>query len=312
MYYDVLVTGGAGFIGSNLCRKLLNMGKKVFCIDNLSSGYLENIEDLNKEEKFLFLEHDIITPIDIKVGQIYNFACPASPSYYQKNPIATIQTNVIGSMNLLDLAVKNNARILQASTSEIYGNPLVHPQTETYFGNVNPIGIRACYDEGKRMAETLFFDYKRFYGIDTRVIRIFNTYGPGMSVSDGRVIPNFCNQALNNEDITIYGDGKQSRSFCYIDDLIDGMIKVMEYEGVLETPINLGSMNEITVYELAEEIIRQTESKSKISFNPLPSDDPVRRKPDICLADEFLNWKPKVTLQEGIRKVMEYYKEQKG
>lgn len=302
----VLVTGGAGFIGSHLCEKLLQKGYIVICLDNLFTGSKKNIKNLLENGNFKFIEQDIIEPLDIEVDQIYNLACPASPPHYQHDPIKTTKTSVLGILNMLDLAKKYNAKLLQASTSEVYGDPLEHPQKESYWGNVNPIGIRSCYDEGKRCAETLVMDYRRQYNIDTKIIRIFNTYGPNMHPEDGRVVSNFIIQALKNEDITVYGDGTQTRSFCYVSDLIDGIIKTMETNDITG-PINLGNPNERTVLNLAELIIKMTNSSSKIIYKSLPKDDPVRRKPDITLAKEILNWEPKVAIEEGLTKTIEYF-----
>ena len=306
----VLVAGGAGFLGSNLCRKLLENGDYVICLDNLFTGRKSNIEDLLDNKNFEFIEHDVQKPIDIKVDQIYNAACPASPPAYQKSPTNTTKTCVLGLLNLLDLATKNNATILQFSTSEIYGDPLVHPQVEDYRGNVNPIGIRACYDEGKRVGETLMFDYAREFGTKIKVIRIFNTYGPAMDKNDGRVVSNFIVEALKGEDITIYGDGTQTRSFCYVDDLIDGIIKMMNSDESFQGPVNLGNPGEFTMLELANMVIELTNRNSKIVFKPLPSDDPIKRKPDISLAKKKLKWTPKIKLEKGLKKTIEYFKKE--
>ena len=297
----VLVTGGSGFLGSHLCEKLLSMEHQVIALDNLLTSEITNIQHLLPHKNFTFIKHDIINPIDLEVDWIFNLACPASPPLYQKDPVHTMKTNVIGAINMLELAKKNNARILQASTSEVYGNPLEHPQTETYWGNVNPIGIRSCYDEGKRAAETLFFDYYRQYNIDIKVIRIFNTYGPRMNKYDGRVVSNFINNALENKPLEIYGDGTQTRSFCYVDDLIDGIIAMMESPKNITGPINLGNPNEITILELAKAVIEITQSKSLVIFKKLPQDDPTKRKPDISLAKELLGWEPKVGLEDGLK-----------
>lgn len=302
-----IVAGGAGFLGSHLCDKLIEEGLSVICVDNLYTGRKKNIEHLMINPWFEFEEHDIRIPLKVEADYIYNLACPASPPHYQKDPIMTAETNVLGALNLLKLAYKNKARILQASTSEVYGDPVVHPQPEDYRGNVNPIGVRACYDEGKRMAETLFFDYYRTHGVDIRVIRIFNTYGPRMNPDDGRVVSNFIVQALRGEDITIYGDGSQTRSFCYVDDLIDGIYKMMNSESFLG-PMNLGNPDEFTVLELAEKVIEMTDSKSKLVYKSLPSDDPTQRRPVIALADEQLGWKPTIKLDEGLRKTIEHFK----
>lgn len=303
----ILVTGGAGFIGSHLCKRLLEKGNKVICFDNLFTGSKSNIKDLMDNPDFEFVEGDVLNQLSYEVDEIYNLACPASPVHYQYDPVMTTKTSFIGALNVLELAKKTGARILQSSTSEIYGDPLVHPQTEDYRGNVNPIGPRACYDEGKRVAETLFFDYKRQYGVDIRVIRIFNTYGPHMLANDGRVVSNFIVQALNNEDITIYGDGSQTRSFCYVDDLVNGMIAMMEKDD-FNGPVNLGNPHEMTVLELAEMIIEKTGSSSKIVHKPLPVDDPIKRKPNIELAKKELNWQPAVSISDGIDSTIEYFR----
>ncbi|MBX9974038.1 UDP-glucuronic acid decarboxylase family protein [Cytobacillus firmus] len=304
----VLVTGGSGFLGSHLCRFLLNEGHEVFCIDNLYTGRKENIEDLTGNERFTFILHDIVQPIDIEADEIYHLACPASPPHYQLDPVKTLTTNFIGSLNLLELAKKYNSKILFASTSEVYGDPLIHPQKESYNGNVNSIGPRACYDEGKRCAESLFFEYYRQHHLNIRVIRIFNTYGPGMALNDGRVVSNFILQALKGKDLTVYGDGSQTRSFCFVDDLISGMVSMMNTKKDFTGPVNLGNPAEVTVLELANKIIDLIGSSSKITFLPIPKDDPSRRKPDISLAKEQLNWMPAVTLDEGLKKTIEYFK----
>ncbi len=303
----ILVTGGAGFLGSHLCKLLLQEKNiKVICLDNFYTGYKENVIDLIKFENFEIIEHDITKPIKIKVNQIYNLACPASPIHYQKNPVQTIKTAVHGAINMLDLAKYNDAKILQASTSEVYGDPKIHPQKEDYWGNVNPIGIRSCYDEGKRCAETLFFDYHRQLSLKIKIARIFNTYGPNMDTNDGRVVSNIIIQALKDEDITIYGNGNQTRSFCFVDDLIKGLYNLMESN---ETgPINLGNPAEFKIIELANKIIKITKSKSKIVYLNLPQDDPQQRKPDISLAMKILNWSPNVTLDEGLLKTIDYFK----
>lgn len=303
----ILVTGGAGFIGSHLCKKLVNEGNYVICLDNLFTGSLENIKCLMDNPNFKFVEEDIESEIDFDVNQIYNLACPASPPHYQFNPVKTVRTSVVGIANMLDLAKKYNASILQASTSEVYGDPLEHPQKETYWGNVNPIGIRSCYDEGKRCAETLMMDYHRQFGADIKIIRIFNTYGPNMHPNDGRVISNFIVQALKGEDITIYGDGSQTRSFCYISDLIEGIVKMMDTQNFIG-PVNLGNPNERTILNLAELIIKKVGSNSKIVYKPLPKDDPIKRKPDISLANEKLNWTPLVNIDTGLDLTIEYFK----
>ncbi len=303
----ILVTGAAGFLGSHLSEKLLMKGHKVIGIDNLSSGSSKNLENVITQENFRFIEHDITDYIDIECDQIYNLACPASPVQYQNNPISTLKTNVIGAYNLLELAVKNEAKIFQASTSEVYGDPLEHPQKESYWGNVNPIGIRSCYDEGKRCAETLFFDYQREHKIHIRVGRIFNTYGPKMQLEDGRVVSNFIIQALAGKSLTVYGAGNQTRSFCFVDDLIRGFVLLMENEK-LSGPVNLGNPIEFTMTELAKKVIELTSSTSEIIFEELPQDDPKMRKPDIDLAFQELGWSPSVSLDEGLRKTIEYFK----
>lgn len=303
----VLVTGGAGFLGSHLCDRLIEAGNEVICADNLFTGSKDNIRHLLSNPNFEFIRHDVTIPLYVEVDQIYNLACPASPVHYQHDPIKTAQTSVYGAMNMLGLAKRLNARILQASTSEVYGDPEVHPQPESYRGCVNPIGIRSCYDEGKRMAETLFFDYHRQNNVDIRVIRIFNTYGPRMNKNDGRVVSNFIVQALKGEDITIYGSGMQTRSFCYVDDLIDGMMRMMNCEN-FNGPVNIGNPGEFTMLELAEKVIAFTGSKSKLVFHPLPSDDPTQRKPVIELAKEKLDWQPKISLDEGLVKTIDYFR----
>ena len=303
----ILVTGGAGFIGSHLCKKLIENGDNVICLDNFFTGRHENIEKLKEKETFQLLEHDIIEPVDIECDEIYNLACPASPVHYQYDAIKTLKTSVLGILNMLELAKKYNAKILQASTSEVYGSPLEHPQKETYWGNVNPIGIRSCYDEGKRTAETLMTDYNRQYGVKTRIIRIFNTYGPNMDPKDGRVVSNCITQALKGENITIYGDGTQTRSFCYVDDLVDGIIKMMNNKQDFTGPVNLGNPSERTVLDLAEKILELTGSNSKLEFLPLPGDDPVKRKPDISVAQRELGWKPKTDIIEGLKKTIDYF-----
>lgn len=304
----ILVTGAAGFIGNHLCRRLLNEGNYVIGIDNFFTGLKKHIEDLLDNPNFELIEHDIVEPIDIKCDQIYNLACPASPPHYQYDPVKTMKTSVLGILNMLELAKQHNATILQASTSEVYGNPNVHPQKETYWGNVNTIGIRSCYDEGKRCAETLMMDYHRQYGVDTRIIRIFNTYGPNMDPKDGRVVSNCIMQALKGEDITIYGDGSQTRSFCYVDDLVDGIIKMMNNPQKFIGPVNLGNPSERTVLNLAEIILELTNSKSKIVYMPLPSDDPVKRKPDITVAQKELGWEPKFDIKDGLTLTIDYFK----
>lgn len=304
----ILVTGGAGFIGSHLCKELIKRGNDVICLDNFFTGSKDSIRHLLGNNHFELVRHDITKEYFIEVDEIYNLACPASPPHYQYNPIKTAKTSVLGIINMLGLAKRCKARILQASTSEVYGDPNVHPQKETYWGNVNPIGIRSCYDEGKRMAETLMFDYHRQNNVDIRVIRIFNTYGPNMNKNDGRVVSNFIVQALQNKDITIYGDGSQTRSFCYVSDLINGMIKMMENEIGFIGPVNLGNPVETSILDFAKFIIELTGSKSKIVFLPLPSDDPTQRKPDISLAKEKLNWEPSVDVKDGLLKTIEYFK----
>ncbi|MEK6913321.1 MAG: UDP-glucuronic acid decarboxylase family protein [Nanoarchaeota archaeon] len=304
----ILVTGGVGFLGSHLCRYLLQKGHHVVCMDNFFTGRTMNILDLEKNPKFKIIPHDIINPIKIEehFDRIYNLACPASPPAYQFDSIKTIQTNTVGVMNVLEFAKLNGARVLQTSTSEIYGDPLEHPQKETYRGNVNTIGPRACYDEGKRVAETLFMDYHRKYGLQIRIVRIFNTYGPSMDKDDGRVVSNFIMQALNNNPLTMYGIGKQTRSFCYVSDLVEGLYKMMESN---ETgPVNLGNPGEFTMLELAEKIIKLTNSKSKIEYKDLPQDDPQQRKPDITLAKNLLKWQPTIQLNEGLKKTIDYFK----
>lgn len=304
----ILITGGAGFIGSHLCRRLLAEGNTVICLDNLFTGRRQNIKELETNENFSFIEHDVVEPIDLKVDQIFNLACPASPVHYQFDPTHTTKTSVLGAINLLGLAKKNNARILQASTSEVYGDPDVHPQPESYWGKVNPIGIRSCYDEGKRVAETLFMDHHRQYDVDIRIIRIFNTYGPGMNPKDGRVVSNFIVQALKNQDITIYGDGSQTRSFQYVEDLVNGIMLMMNNETDFIGPVNLGNPNEFTVKQLAEKVLELLpNSKSKISYEELPQDDPRQRKPDINVAKKELDWGPTVQLEEGLLKTIEYF-----
>lgn len=303
-----LVTGGAGFIGSHLCKKLLDLGKKVLCLDNMFTGTYDNISELYSNPNFEFINANVIHPLQLDVDEIYNLACPASPIQYQYDPIMTTKTSFLGALNVLDLAKRNCAKVLQASTSEIYGDPLVHPQTEDYRGNVNAIGPRACYDEGKRVAETLFSDYRRLYGVDTKIVRIFNTYGPHMLENDGRVVSNFIMQALGEKPLTIYGDGSQTRSFCYVDDLVNGLISMMETDSKVSGPINLGNPREMTVLELAEMIIKKTSSNSEIVFDKLPEDDPVKRKPNIDLAVAKLNWRPIVPIEEGIEKTIQYFK----
>ena len=303
----VLVKGGAGFLGSHLCDRLIEEGNDVICADNLFTGSKDNIRHLLSNPYFEFIRHDITEPLYVEVDQIYNLACPASPVHYQYNPIKTAKTSIIGAFNMLGLAKRVKARILQASTSEVYGDPEIHPQPETYRGCVNPIGLRSCYDEGKRMAETLFFDYYRQHKVDIRVIRIFNTYGPRMNKNDGRVVSNFIVQALKGEDITIYGDGTQTRSFCYVDDLIDGMIRMMNCEGFIG-PVNIGNPGEFTMLELAKKIIEMTDSKSRLVYEPLPSDDPTQRQPVIDLAKTKLGWRPVIDLEQGLERTIDYFK----
>jgi UDP-glucuronate decarboxylase len=305
----ILLTGAAGFLGSHISKKLIDNNHEVIGLDDLSTGSIKNIEQLINHPKYLFIEHDVRIPYQVKVEAILNFACPASPVNYQKDPVRTIETNFLGMVNLLHLANETGARIIQASTSEIYGDPTQSPQKESYWGNVNPIGIRSCYDEGKRAAETLCFDYRRQYNLDTRVIRIFNTYGPNMAIGDGRVVSNFIVQALRNESINIYGDGKQTRSFCYVSDLVEGIYKLLQLDKNPDTPINLGNPNEFTILDLAKVVIEITKSKSEIVNNPLPLDDPKQRCPDISLAKSTLNWKPTIELREGIEKTAAYFKQ---
>ena len=304
----ILLTGAAGFLGSHLAKKLIDEGHQIIGLDDLSTGSIKNIESLKSNSNFKFVEHDVRKPYSVEVDAILNFACPASPISYQKDPVRTIETNFLGMINLLHLANKTKAIVIQASTSEIYGDPTQSPQVESYWGNVNPIGIRSCYDEGKRAAETLCFDYKRQHNLDTRVLRIFNTYGPNMLISDGRVVSNFIVQALKNEPITIYGDGNQSRSFCYVSDLVEGIYKLLIKKEPVDSPINLGNPNEFTIKQLAEAIIKVTNSRSAIVNNPLPQDDPKQRRPDISLASKLLNWQPTVQLEEGIGKSVAYFK----
>ncbi len=305
----VLVTGGAGFLGSHLCERLVAEGNDVICVDNLFTGAKENIASLMGNSNFEFIRHDVTQPLYVEVDQIYNLACPASPIHYQYNPIKTTKTSVYGAMNMLGLAKRTKARILQASTSEIYGDPEIHPQPEAYRGCVNTIGIRSCYDEGKRVAETLFFDYHRQHNVDIKVMRIFNTYGPRMHPNDGRVVSNFVMQALQNEDITIYGDGSQTRSFCYVDDLIEGMIRLMNSRKGFTGPVNIGNPGEFTIRQLAEKVIKLTGSASQIVFQSLPQDDPLQRKPVIDLAKKELGWEPSIPLEEGLVKTISYFRE---
>ena len=303
----ILITGGAGFIGSHLCERLLSEGNEVFCLDNFFTGQKKNILHLLPNPYFEFIRHDIINPFMIEVDEIYNLACPASPKYYQKNPIKTTKTSVMGAINMLGLAKRINAKILQASTSEVYGSPQVHPQSESYWGNVNPIGERSCYDEGKRAAETLFRDYTVQNKVNTKIVRIFNTYGPRMHPDDGRVVSNFIVQALQNKDITIYGNGQQTRSFQYIDDLIEGMIRTMNSDDSFRGPVNIGNPDEFKIMELAQKVVEMTNSQSKVIHNPLPSDDPLMRKPDITLAKKMLDWEPKISLYSGLERTISFF-----
>jgi UDP-glucuronate decarboxylase len=302
----VLVTGGAGFIGSHLCGRLLREGHEVLCLDNFFTGRKDNIGPLLDDRRFELIRHDVTQPILLEIDRIFNLACPASPIHYQYNPVKTIKTSVLGTIHMLGLAKRVKARILQASTSEVYGDPLTHPQTEAYWGNVNPIGLRSCYDEGKRVAETLMMDYHRQNAVDIRIVRIFNTYGPHMALNDGRVVSNFIVQALRGEDITVYGDGQQTRSFCYVDDLVEGMLRFMECEGITG-PLNLGNPAETSILEFATRIIDLTGSASKIVFKPLPSDDPRQRQPDITRAKATLGWEPRMDIESGLKKTIEYF-----
>jgi UDP-glucuronate decarboxylase len=303
----ILITGGAGFLGSHLCDRLIEQGHEVICLDNFFTGRKANIQHLLGNPRFELVRHDVIDPFKFEVDRIYNLACPASPPHYQYNPIKTMKTSVVGAINCLGLAKRVKARVFQASTSEVYGDPNVHPQQEAYWGNVNPIGLRSCYDEGKRAAETLFFDYHRENGVDIRVIRIFNTYGPRMLADDGRVVSNFIVQALQGKDLTVYGEGSQTRSFCYVDDLVDGFMRFMEQEKIVG-PMNLGNPGEFTMLQLAELVIKKVAGKSKITHLPLPADDPKQRQPDINLAKSTLGWEPKVQLEQGIEKTIAYFK----
>jgi UDP-glucuronate decarboxylase len=306
----ILVAGGAGFLGSHLCERLLREGNFVICVDNFSTGRIENLRNLLRYDTFSFVRHDIVHPLDLPVDEIYNLACPASPPHYQADPVHTMKTSVIGSLNLLELAAHYQARIFQASTSEVYGDPQVHPQPESYWGNVNSFGPRSCYDEGKRSAETLFYDFHKQYGVDIRIVRIFNTYGPRMRPDDGRVVSNFIVQALKGDDITIYGDGSQTRSFCYVDDLIEGFCRLMGSQPAIHTPVNLGNPGEFTVRELAEQIIALTGSSSRIVQRPLPTDDPRQRRPDITVAKRELGWEPAIALTEGLKSTISYFERQ--
>ncbi|MBN1602431.1 MAG: SDR family oxidoreductase [Chitinispirillaceae bacterium] len=303
----ILVTGGAGFLGSHLCERLVKQGHDVICLDNFFTGSKKNVEHLMDFKNFELMRHDVTFPVFVEVDQIYNLACPASPVYYQYNAVKTVKTSVMGAINVLGLAKRVRARVLQASTSEVYGDPVVHPQTESYWGNVNPIGIRSCYDEGKRVAETLFYDYHRMNKVDIRIIRIFNTYGPRMHPNDGRVVSNFIVQALQGHDLTIYGNGSQTRSFCYVDDLIEGMVRLMNVEGFIG-PVNIGNPSEFTIKELAEMVVQKVANGSKLVFRDLPSDDPKQRKPDIRLAKEKLQWEPTIALEQGLDKTIEYFR----
>ena len=304
----ILVTGGAGFLGSHLCDRLINEGHEILCLDNFFTGRRQNIAHLLQNPKFELIRHDVIDPFKVEVDQIYNLACPASPPHYQYNPIKTTKTSVMGAINCLGLAKRVRARVFLASTSEVYGDPTVHPQSESYWGNVNPIGRRSCYDEGKRCAETLFFDYHRENGVDIRVVRIFNTYGPRMLADDGRVVSNFIVQALKGENLTVYGDGSQTRSFCYVDDLIDGFVRLMSQEKTVG-PVNIGNPGEFTMLELAELVLKKVGGKSKVTNLPLPADDPKQRRPDISLAKEALGWEPKVPLEEGLDRTIAYFRQ---
>jgi UDP-glucuronate decarboxylase len=308
MTRKILVTGGAGFLGSHLCDKLISLGEDVLCIDNYFTGRKSNVEHLFRESRFEMMRHDVTFPLYVEVERIFNLACPASPIHYQLDPVQTTKTSVHGAINMLGLAKRVKARILQASTSEVYGDPEVHPQVESYWGRVNCVGPRSCYDEGKRCAETLFFDYQRQHDLDIKVIRIFNTYGPRMHPNDGRVVSNFIVQALRGEDITIYGDGSQTRSFCYVDDLIDGMVRMMDSERGFFGPVNIGNPSEFTMNELAEHVLRLTGSRSRLINKPLPTDDPRQRKPDISLAGSKLGWKPTVSLTDGLVETIRYFK----
>ncbi|HSW60609.1 MAG TPA: UDP-glucuronic acid decarboxylase family protein [bacterium] len=304
----VIVTGGAGLIGSHLCRRLLKEGYDVVCVDNFYTGSKHNIADLLKNPYFELITHDVEESLMINASMIYNLACPASPVHYQKDPVKTVRTSVFGAINMLELAKKTGAKILQASTSEVYGDPTVHPQNEEYWGNVNPVGLRSCYDEGKRCAETLFFDYWRQFGVRIKVARIFNTYGPAMSVDDGRVISNFVLQALRNEDITIYGDGTHTRCFCYVADMVDALIRFMNLDDVVTGPVNMGHTEEISMKQLADIIVKLSDSKSSVIYQPIPENDPQRRKPDTSLIEKLINWKPVTPLEEGLRETIKYFK----
>ena len=305
----ILVTGGAGFLGSHLCARLVNEGNDVICLDNFFTGTKDNIAHLMANPHFELMRHDVTFPLYIEVDEIYNLACPASPIHYQHDPVQTTKTSIHGAINMLGLAKRTGAKIMQASTSEVYGDPEVHPQTEDYWGRVNPIGIRSCYDEGKRCAETLFFDYRRQHNLNIKVARIFNTYGPNMHPNDGRVVSNFIIQALQGDPITIYGDGTQTRSFCYVDNMIDGFIRLMDSDDDFTGPVNLGNPNEFTIRELAEKVIEMTDSKSDLIFKPLPQDDPTQRQPDITLAQKALDWEPTIQLEQGLKDTIPYFKQ---
>ena len=305
----ILVTGGTGFLGSHLCDRLIEQGHQVLCLDSLFTGSLNNVEGLINHPNFTFIKHDVVDPIHIeKLDEIYNLACPASPVHYQFNPIHTMKTSVMGALNLLELARQTGAKVFQASTSEVYGDPSVHPQPEEYWGNVNTIGIRSCYDEGKRAAETLFFDYQRVHGVKIKVVRIFNTYGPRMAADDGRVVSNFIVQALKGQDLTVYGDGSQTRSFCYADDLVEGFMRLMNADDEVVGPINMGNPGEFAMIELAEKVLRLTGSTSKLIHMPLPQDDPKQRRPDITKAKQLLNWEPTIALEQGLVRTIDYFR----
>jgi UDP-glucuronate decarboxylase len=309
MMKRILITGGAGFLGSHLCERLLGEGNDIICLDNFFTGDKNNIAHLMSLPNFELIRHDIINPIYLEVDEIYNLACPASPVHYQFNPIKTIKTNVMGVINVLGIAKRTKAKVLQASTSEIYGDPEVHPQNESYWGKVNPVGVRSCYDEGKRAAECLMMDYRRQNSVNTKIVRIFNTYGPRMAINDGRVVSNFIIQALRGKNITIYGDGAHTRSFCFVDDLVEGLIRMMNSADHFYGPVNIGNPAEFTIMQLAQLIIKLTESNSGIEFLPLPADDPVQRKPDITLAEEKIGWRPRIALEEGLAKTIQYFRD---
>jgi UDP-glucuronate decarboxylase len=304
----ILITGGAGFLGSHLCDRLLNQDNQIICLDNFYTGSMDNISHLSGNSRFELIRHDIINPLYLEVDEIYNLACPASPVHYQFNPIKTIKTNVMGAINVLGIAKRTKAKVLQASTSEIYGDPEIHPQNESYWGRVNPVGIRSCYDEGKRAAECLMMDYRRQNSVNAKIVRIFNTYGPRMAINDGRVVSNFIIQALQNKDITVYGDGSHTRSFCYVDDLVDGLIRMMNSPDDFYGPVNLGNPGEFTILELANLIIKSTKSSARIVFSPLPADDPTQRKPDINLARTKLGWSPEIELEKGLTGTIQYFR----